>query len=389
MPEEASDRARRARVLAAGAMVAAAATSSQLGLSNPFLVLAGVFSWRAWRLGALRGRPFARPLLAPLLLFAAASLVSAVFSMDPVESFDKLPRLLVLLLVPLAAALMDREWWPRLVAALAMVTTILALWGIVQYLQGANDLAHRIRGPMSHYMLYAGWLLLGVSVVLGEVLTNPVRRLWLLLPPALLGPVALLLSYTRNAWVGLAAGLLLLAAIWRRRLLLLYPVVALALWFVFPRPILERVISIFDLRQAANYDRVCMTISGMQMVRDFPVTGVGLDMVDRLYPLYRRDDAPRWRVPHLHNNLVQIAAERGLPALAAYLWLVGAFFAVTWRGLPRLSGEGRAAVAASLTAVLAITVAGLFEYNFWFAVIQYPTLVLLGAGVGRVEKGEA
>lgn len=389
MPDEAPDRARRVRALAAGAMVAAAATSPQLGLSNPFLVLAGVFSWWAWRLGALRGRPLARPLLAPLVLFAAASLVSAVFSLDPVQSFDKLPRLAVLLLVPLAAALMDREWWPRLVAALAIVTTTLAVWGIVQYMQGANDLSHRIQGPLSHYMLYAGWLLLGVCVVLAELLLNHARRLWLLLPPALLGPVALLLSFTRNAWVGLAAGLLLLAAVWHRRLLLLYPVVALALWFVFPRPVLERVISIFDLRQAANYDRVCMTISGLQMVRDFPLTGVGLDMVDRLYPLYRRDDAPRWRVPHLHNNPVQIAAERGLPALAAYLWLIGAFFTVTWRGLPRLSGERRAGVAASLTAVLAITVAGLFEYNFWFAVIQYPTLVLMGAGVGRVEEGEA
>jgi len=389
LPEGAPDRAARARTLAAGAMVAAAATSPQLGLSNPFLVLAGVFTWRAWRSGALRGRPLARPLLPPLLLFAAASVASAAFSLDPVQSLQKLPRLIVLLLVPLAAALMDREWWPRLVAAFAVVTTILAVWGIVQYLQGADNLARRIHGPMSHYMLYAGWVLLGVCVVLGELLLNPSRRLWLLLPPALLGSVALLLSFTRNAWVGLAAGLLLLAAIWHRRLLLLYPIVALALWFVFPRPILERVISIFDLRQAANYDRVCMTISGTQMVRDFPLTGVGLDMVGRLYPLYRRDDAPRWQVPHLHNNLVQIAAERGLPALAAYLWLIGAFFTVTWRGLPRLSSEGRAAVAATLTAVLAITVAGLFEYNFWFAVIQYPTLVLMGAGVGRVEGSDA
>jgi O-antigen ligase len=386
LPEDAPAGARRARALAAGTMIAAAATSSQLGLSNPLLVLTAIFAWRAWRLGALRGRPRAGVLLPPLVLFAAASLLSAVSSRDPLRSFDKLPRLLVLLLVPLAAALLDGEWWPRLVAALAVVTTVFAVWGIIQYLQGADDLAHRIQGPASHYMLYAGWLLLGVSVVVTELFLNPSRRLWLLLPPALLGPVALLLSFTRNAWVGLTAGLLLLAAVWQRRLLLVYPVLALTLWFLLPRPILERVISIFDLRQSANYDRVCMTLSGLQMIEDYPITGVGLDMVDRLYPLYRRDDAPRWRVPHLHNNLVQIAAERGLPALAAYLWLIGAFFAVTWRGLPRLSGERRAAVAACLTAVLGITVAGLFEYNFWFAVIQYPTLVLLGAGVGGVEE---
>ncbi len=386
MEERAPNRSARVSALAAGSIVAAAATSSRLGIANPLLVVAAVAAWRAWRLGELRGRPFARVLVLPLVLFAAASLISVLFSLDPLESLDKTPRLAVLLLVPLSAALIDHVWWKRLVAALAVATTILAVWGIIQYAQGANDLEHRIQGPLSHYMLFAGCVLLGAVVAIAELLLNPARRVWLLLPPALLGPVALLLSYTRNAWVGLTAALLLLAAVWRRRLLLLYPVLALALWLVFPRSVLDRVVSIFDLRQSANYDRVCMAISGVQMIRDHPITGVGLDMVDRLYPLYRRDDAPRWSVPHLHNNIVQIAAERGLPALAAYLWLMGAFFTVTWRGLPRLSERRRAAVAASLASVLAISIAGLFEYNFWFANVQYTTLVLMGAGVGQVEE---
>jgi O-antigen ligase len=389
LEEQAPNRPARASALAAGSIVAAAATSSRLGIANPLLVVAAVAAWRAWRLGELRGRPFPRLLVPPLVLFTAASLISVLFSLDPLGSLDKTPRLAVLLLVPLSAALIDQVWWKRLVAALAVATTILAVWGVIQYMQGANDLEHRIQGPLSHYMLFAGCVLLGAVVAIAELLLNPARRVWLLLPPALLGPVALLLSYTRNAWVGLTAALLLLAAVWRRRLLLLYPVLAMALWLVFPRSVLDRVVSIFDLRQSANYDRVCMAISGVQMIRDHPITGVGLDMVGRLYPLYRRDDAPRWQVPHLHNNILQIAAERGLPALAAYLWLMGAFFTVTWRGLPRLSGPRRAAVAASLASVLAISIAGLFEYNFWFANVQYTTLVLMGAGVGQVEEATA
>ncbi len=389
MAERASLHPGRATRWTAGAIVGAAATSTRLGISNPLLVIAGVAAWRAWRAGELRGRPAARVLLPPLLLFAVMSIASAVFSLDPIRSFDKLPRLLVLLLVPLSAAVIDGVWWRRLVASLAVATTILAVWGLVQYAHGYNDLEHRITGPLSNYMQYAGWMLLGVVITFSELVLNPARRFWLLLPPVLLGTVAILLSYTRNAWVGLAAALLLLAAVWRRRLLLLYPVVALALWFVFPRSVLDRVVSVFDLRQASNYDRVCMTLSGFQMIRDYPVTGVGLDMVSRIYPLYRRDDAPRWRVPHLHNNIMQIAAERGLVALAAYLWLMGAFFVTTWRALPRLSGRSRAAVAASLVSVVAISVAGMFEYNFWFANIQYLMLVLMGAGVGRVEEAGA
>jgi O-antigen ligase len=296
-----------------------------------------------------------------------------------------LPRLHVFLIVPLAAAFIDERWWPRLVAAVGAVTALLAVWGIAQYASGQTDLLERIRGPMSHYMTYAGWLLVAVLVLATQFVLRPRwANAWLLVPVAL-GGVALLLSYTRNAWVGLAVGALLLAAVWRRRLLLAYPVLAVAVWLLAPRAVVDRMVSTFDLRQHANYDRVCMLVSGVQMIRDHPLTGVGLEMVQKLYPLYRRDDAPRWRVPHLHNNAVHIGAERGLLGLAAYLWLLGAFFSVTWRGLPRLSGEARAAVAAALVAFAGSTAAGLFEYNFFDLEIQILTLVLLGVGAGRVE----
>jgi O-antigen ligase len=59
------------------------------------------------------------------------------------------------------------------------------------------------------------------------------------------------------------------------------------------------------------------------MVRDHPLLGVGPDQVKEAYTDYP------WatRRPHLHNNVVQIAAERGLPALAAWLWLI---VAIAW-----------------------------------------------------------
>ena len=378
-----------ADVIAAALLVGVAATSSRLGLANPLLAGLLVAAWLAWRRGLLAGRPLARPLLLPLAFFSVITVVSALSSEDPWTSVGTLPRLVVFLLVPLSAALVDSVWWNRLVIALAAVTTLFAVWGIVQYMQGANHLEDRIHGPMSHYMIYGGWMLVAILALLADLLLNPARKVWLLLPPTVLGTIALSLSYTRNAWVGLAGGVLLLAAVWRRWLLLAYPVLALTVWLALPKPILDRAISTFDLRQHANYDRVCMWISGTQMIRDYPLTGVGPGMVERLYPLYRRDDAPRWRVPHLHNNLLQIAAERGLPALVAYVWLIGSFFVFTWRGLPRLDGPRKAAAAASLVAILGITLAGLFEYNFWSAPVQYFTLVILGIGPGMVERGSA
>ena len=79
-------------------------------------------------------------------------------------------------------------------------------------------------------------------------------------------------------------------------------------------------------------------------------------------PVYRDPAAVNQLNPHLHNVPVQIAAERGLPALA--VWLLFVFVLV--RDLVRqrrtvpfafLPNAGLAIVAAMMTA-------GMFEYNF-------------------------
>lgn len=379
----------RAWWLARGALVGAGVFSSRLAVANPLLFVTGLAAWRSWRRGELAGRPRARVLLPPLLAFALVSLASVAFSFDPLISASKLPRLLIFLVVPLAAAMVDMRWWSFLVAGLAAMCTVMGVWGIVQYAHAAADPTLRIAGPLSSYMTYAGWLMTVVLVLWAELVLHPRGGWWYLLPAALVGSIALVLSYTRSAWVGLALGLLMLAAVWQRRLLLVYPVLAVVIWLAVPRPVLDRALSIFDLQQHANYDRVCMMLSGIEIIRDHPWTGVGLDMVRQIYPLYRRDDAPRWRTPHLHNNVLQIAAERGLLAVAAYVWLLASFFVATWHGLPRLTGAARAAVAATLIAVVGATAAGFFEYNFWDAEIQYLVLILMGAGIGRVEEATA
>ena len=47
-------------------------------------------------------------------------------------------------------------------------------------------------------------------------------------------------------------------------------------------------------------------------------------MVGRVYPDYRVATAVQENNMHLHNVPMQIAAERGLPALVLWLWFIGA-----------------------------------------------------------------
>jgi O-antigen ligase len=92
-------------------------------------------------------------------------------------------------------------------------------------------------------------------------------------------------------------------------------------------------------------------------------------------PKYGLSDEARRLSTHLHNDYLQIAAERGIPALLA--WLVFVVWAVI--DLARLLRKPRDATVqplavAGLAALLAFLVAGVFEYNWGDSEI---TLLLL------------
>ena len=139
--------------------------------------------------------------------------------------------------------------------------------------------------------------------------------------PALL--VALVLTFTRSAWVGACAVAALLLALKDFRLLPVIPIVAAAFFAISPPQITARFYSMFDLKDPTSRDRVAMLHEGVAMIKAHPLTGVGPNMVQRLYAQYRDPTAVEKVNPHLHNVPMQIAAERGLPALAAWLCVIG------------------------------------------------------------------
>ena len=118
-----------------------------------------------------------------------------------------------------------------------------------------------------------------------------------------------------------------------------------------------------------------MLDAGTGMVRDHPLTGVGPTMVQHVYPQYRPPYAVQPLNPHLHNVPMQIAAERGLPALAIWTW----FIVVLVVSLTRLFRAGREPLlaATALAATAAMLAAGLFEYNFGDSEFLMLFLVLI------------
>jgi O-antigen ligase len=338
----------------------AGALQFSIALAQTFLALA-ILCWVAM-LVARRERFSAPAYFWPLAVYAGLTLVSAAFSFDPRASLVDSKQLLLFLLVPVVYRFVSGTRGFTLMTVVVTCAAASAAIGIFQYgILHFDHLGQRPQGTLSHWMTYSGLLMLVFAVALARVLFGRGERTWAaLVIPALV--VAVAVTFTRGAMIGVCAAAAVLFALKDFRLFAIAPLVAAVFVAVAPGQISERFASIFDRKNPTNRDRVAMLGEGERMIRAHPLTGVGPNMVQRLYTEYRGADAVNQINPHLHNVPLQIAAERGLPALAAWLWFMAALIRDAWRRFGR--ADVRFLPAAALSVIAALLVAGMFEYNF-------------------------
>lgn len=309
-------------------------------------------------------RPDVPRFFPPLLIYAGLTLVSAALSPMPWESFKDSRQLLMFLMVPMVARFVRGDRANKTIDIIIAIGAAGALVGIVQFsMFGYNNLDNRPVGPLGHWMTFSGVLMLVACAAIARLTFAPTRTPWpMIAVPALL--VALVVTNTRNAWIGTFIAVSVLLAIRNWKLLIVAPILAALALLIAPGVIQKRAYSMIDPADPSNRDRIVMWKIGADMIKDHPILGVGPEMIQRQYASYRErhPDAVQQTNPHLHNVPIQIAAERGLPALAAWLWFIVVAFRDLWRQLrarvsPTVAGAGLAAVVAMITA-------GMFEYNF-------------------------
>jgi O-antigen ligase len=350
----------------------------QLNLLSAYVPIAlGLVCWLV--IVAREGRwPAVPAFFLPLMVLAAWTLVSSAFSSAPGESFFRDRQLLYYLIVPMTLRVARG---PRAMTALNVVIAVgaaSALVGIVQYLAWGADENHRPHGVLGHYMTYSGVLMLVLTAAIGRLVYRGAEWIWpAVAVPALL--VALVVTESRNAWVGALLAVICLLSLRQWKLLVAVPAFLVVFVLFAPGAFRARAFSTFDSANATNRDRISMLKSGVAMIQDHPIVGVGPNMVPTAYAkLYRRSDAvdpmdkpPEQRVlrSHLHNVPVQLAAERGLPALLAWLWFIAVAGRDLWRQAKRSVPLGdsrmtRGLAAIGLAVLVAAVAAGQFEHNF-------------------------
>src|SRR5450755_4054170 len=135
----------------------------------------------------------------------------------------------------------------------------------------------------------------------------------------------------------------------------------------------------------STHFRVLMWEDGIRLVREHPWFGVGMETVRLHYREWNIRGFIEYNViSHFHSTFLQIAVERGIPALLAWLWFCIAYFVFLGRLIRRLRNQSRFACGVAvgvLAAFTAFTFTSLFHFNLGEEPLAMITFFYFGIAV--------
>src|SRR5215207_1148803 len=265
------------------------------------------------------------------------------------------------------------EWMPELEVPRGQLlprTNALDQLGIGGWSRGRD---WRATGFYNHWVTYAEVLQLIASLALGILLALRQKKslTGVLLVLAVVGLVfALGMTVTRASWIGFAASVvtMLLLTSSRRTILIAgacaIPLILASIFLLQQK----RSIGFIDKQDQSTSWREMVWKEGFQLLVSKPrhlLFGVGLDSIKSHWREWGLFDNGRQPIGHMHSNLLQIALERGLPALIVWLILLGLYARMLWKEFQISNFDFPRSVAlGTLGGTLGFFTSGLVHYNW-------------------------
>ncbi len=394
----------------AGLWLFAAVASLSIAAQN--IIFFGMAAWVYLWLRGAKPRPLWPPQIWFFFIFLALGLAASITSENPEHSLATWRKGLLASAMIYAGDALRRDENAResVMGSLLFFSALWALGSSAIYL--AKPMAALIQGKTwvwvsQEWLLNADWrarsgsggymVLATVSAMLipfylDRALASARWRKPLPLLCLGLMALALLLTMTRGAWGACAAACALVLALRKPRWALGFALVLAALYALSAGSVFgQRLRSVGDVNNDSNRERKYMWQAGLVISSQHPWLGVGDAMEsfklktggqaqgyyhrllsDEGRAWYASKGIPPYERGHLHNNVIQIAAMYGIPAL---FFLAAFLFSLFFRALGEGWREPSSLGLAYASAWLAWSLNGLFEFNmgsvqssfvFWF-----------------------
>jgi O-antigen ligase len=348
----------------------------------------------------------------PLAIFIGLTIVAWIHSPDPI--MDGYPQIrkfwvfcILLLVFSTMRSLANLRWLFLTWVGLASIS---ALRGFVQFagkMQAARQsgvdaytyyVSERITGFSSHWNTFSAQEMFALVMLAALLLFGPrVPKRWVWCFCGVLIAAVLYLGQTRAVWIATVVAALYLLWFWKRWLVAVVPALVIVVFFVSPPVMRERFTSLFHAQQVdSNRFRVIAWDAGVEMIEKHPLLGLGPEGPKYHFQEYVPPDVwasrPSGFYQHLHDVYLQYGAERGIPALLVFLWLLAKILVDFWRGvrlLPPGLSDRKFLLHGGIAMVLAMMAEGVAEVNFGDSEPLTMFLVVVAAGYLALEQDVA
>jgi O-antigen ligase len=280
-----------------------------------------------------------------------------------------------------------RHLW-RIVGALILAAAIVSLIGLYQYFftddvitaEGVRRI-HGVYGSPNNLGLFLGRIvpILAAVALFGRSLRRRAIYGVIALPVTL----CLYLTYSRGAWLlGLPAAFVFLGLMRGKRAALISLLVLLIIVLsLLPLIGTERLASLFNTQSGTTFLRLKLWQGSLNMIRDHPLFGVGLD--NFLYQYRTRYVLPEaWEeldLSHPHNIVLDYWTRLGVLGVIAIGWLQLAFFRKALRLYRQLDDRDLKALLLGLMAsMVAFLAHGLIDNSYFLADLAFVFCLTLG-----------
>ena len=328
---------------------------------GPWLIAFAGFVVVAWPLSIYRN------LSGRFLVFHVTCMLCVLVLVTTVERKEQLERLLG-------------------VSSLAMI--VMSLCGLWQRIQGVEvnpsyvdltvnqGMPGRVFGFYENPNAFGEVLLMLLPLAIALMLCS---RSWggrfLGLVSTGMGCMAIAMTYSRAAWIGLVVALFLFVFLWNRKLIPAAIVIGIAGLSFLPDTVFHRILTIFNTSDTSTTSRFPYYQAAGELLRMRPLTGAGLGTdavrkaIAQLHLFHGKD-----LFVHCHDIYLQVWCETGIFGLITFvggiLWTFKRGVSAAAAGL--CSRQTRLTVIGGVSALMGTMVCGIADY-IW----NYPRVMLI------------
>lgn len=195
----------------------------------------------------------------------------------------------------------------------------------------------------------------------------------------------LFVTYTRGAWIAVGIAIFCLFVINKKYKLLSILALVIPILFFKDKMGLQRLTSIAELKHPDNIERINGWISSINIIADYPLTGIGFGNFRTVYINYMLPQAQE-KLAHAHNIFLILGTECGLITTAFFFLFVTSAIVYSFKGALRLSsGYHKHLTYGMIFAMISLLINGLVDHSFHQLALRIAFLFELGFCLGMAK----